>query len=127
MTTAAKSTISTSSPAFGGAVLGMLLGLAFLGWSVYGVFGTPRPPAVLSIVMISAALIDILLCWGALRRSRGGWAFACSLNGSMAVVYLFGIPHVRDGLSVHVSIAVVPFLAFAMATALLAAGSREFE
>jgi hypothetical protein len=119
--------LEPGSPARFGAWAGMLVGVAAFIWGVSRFFVAEPPSAVYSLAFVVAGLLNTLCCMLSLVRSRMAWAFAVSLNGTAAVLFLFGIPQVRDGLGTKTVFAAAPCLVFAIITALLVTGSDQYE
>jgi hypothetical protein len=100
-------------------VVGVAMGLLGL-WMLVR---DPAPPIPLSIAFLVVAAVEIATGLFTLKVVRIAWAFGSSLNGTAAVVFLFGAPKVRDALQVHIALALIPCLVFGAITVLLALGS----
>lgn len=99
-----------------GTVLGASLGLAFVG----------KLPKVVIYANIGAAIGELGLVIGLLRRRRAAWAFALSLGWTLTIVNLLALPHLARGGTVgYVSIAFV--VARTSAALLLSLSSSEFK
>lgn len=80
----------------------------------------------MAVTMILIGFMEGLLCYFATRHSRIAWAFATSLNGTLALMMLFGSPSIRDNFEIAIGIAVLPSFAVAAATVLLSLAAEEF-
>jgi hypothetical protein len=116
-----------SPPARVAAYLTALLGLGLLAAGISG-FARAHPPALaLTVALIITGAVDLALGWFLLRRSRLAWAFAASLNGTNALVFLFGSFKLRDVIGIPLAVAGVPFVLFGAVAVLLAVTWDEYE
>ncbi len=119
--------IPSRSPAFPGALLGMIAGLVAFGFGCLGLFGPESAmPLPQGIALVVGGLINWSTCFFALRRVRLAWAFALSLNGTCILVFIFGAPKVRDAWDTNTAVGYLPAIIFLMITVLLAAASDEY-
>lgn len=120
-----RSVLPASSPARFGSYLGLLAGVVLAGFALRMLFGDSDKPVAFQIAVFLAGAIQILVCALTLRRARAAWAFALSLNGTLAAIFLFGAPQFRDGFDVSMIVSMLPTVGFAVITTLLAMGSEE--
>ena len=109
-----------------GAVLGIVVGLGLIGYGVYS-FVPPASAKPFSIALLIAGLVESLMCYFTLYRSRASWSFALSLSGVAAAVFLFGATQIRDATGLHLAVSLIPSVAFGATTALLSIASDEFK
>jgi hypothetical protein len=96
---------------------------------IYGVqlffAAQPRPmPYTVSTLIIAG--LELALPWFVLRRSRPAWSFLLSLNGTLAVVTLFGATRMRDTYEVSIGIALLPAVVFALICTFAAMAHEDF-
>ena len=118
--------LNSSSPARHGALVSTIVGVALFGFGLYLAFVSAMP-GVLGVAVMIAGFLDALVGWYTLKRVRVAWAFACSLNGTAFIVFLFGAPKVRDAAEIPIGGALLPAFLFGVLTLLLALGSEEFR
>jgi hypothetical protein len=123
----ASKRLATRSPAFAGAVGGLGFGLALFVLGLYVAFRPHPLPLPLVVALTAAGATLAPLCWLTLARSRAAWAFAVSLSGTSALVFLFTAPKIRDAMSVPIGIALVPSLVGAIVITLLAMGADDLR
>jgi hypothetical protein len=119
--------LATRSPAFSGAIGGLGFGLALLVLGIYVGFRPHPLPLPLVLALSVAGLALVPLSWLTLARSRAAWAFAVSLSGTSALVFLFTAPKIRDAMSVPIGIALVPCVVGAVVVTLLAMGADDLR
>jgi len=107
-------------------VLGFAVGVCFFVYGVYLMFLGDKPMPFAFTMLIGGAVNSLVSAY-ALRRSRVAWSFALSLNGVAAVVFLFGAPKIRDGLDLHILIALMPCIALSVATVMYWLAADQFE
>lgn len=105
--------------------LGLVTALIMLGSGLAMLGGYGESPMPLAIALLIAGAIQGAVCTLTLRRNRAAWAFALSLNGTLGLVFLFGAPKVRDSLESSLVIGLLPCVAFAVITILLALNAEE--
>ena len=110
-----------------GCYIGLLSGVALLGYGLKLLFGESDTQIPFRVALCLAGIIQLVVCGGSLQQRRTAWAFALSLNGTMAVIFLFGATRIRDAFEIHALISLIPALAFALVTTLLAMGAERFE
>jgi hypothetical protein len=120
-----RSMLPASSPARFGSYLGLAAGVVLAGFGLRMLFGDTDKPMPFQLAVLLAGGLELLLGVLTLRRSRAAWAFALSLNGTMAVLFLFGAPQLRDAFGVSMIVGMLPTVGFAVITTLLATGSEE--
>lgn len=103
--------LSSKSPAFVAAVLGILTGLGLMGFAVY-LIGTAETPLTLDLALIVVGLIECVASFYTLQRVRVAWSFALSINGTVFAVLLFSAPRIRDAADVSIVVALIPSLIF---------------
>jgi hypothetical protein len=86
----------------------MALGLSTLVLGVRSALVEPPAPTPWWVAQCLIGALQVVLGWLVLRRSRAGWAFALSLNGTAFVAALFGAPVIRDRAGVHLAVALIP-------------------
>lgn len=118
--------LAAGSPARYGAYAGIVVALGSAGWGLSRFFIDNPPSTVYCLAFVIGGFLGIMLNLFTLVRSRIGWAFAISLNGTAAVVFLFGIPQVRDGLGVDTVVAAIPCIIFGAITTALVGGYEDF-
>lgn len=122
-----SSVLPASSPARFGSYLGMAAGLVLAGFALRMLFGDSEKPPAFQIAVLVAGGLEVLLGVLTLRRSRAAWAFALSLNGTLAAIFLFGAPQLRDAFGVSMIVGMLPPIGFAAITTLLAMSSEEIN
>lgn len=123
MTTA---TLKAGSPARWAAYIGLMIGVGLIGLGGANLAGVGKQPIPLSVALVVLGVIELVTSWFSLRVVRSAWAFACSINGTMAVVMLFGAPKVRDTVEVFIGVALIPSFVFAVVTLLYAMASDDY-
>ncbi len=138
MSTITASTVSSTRVSFGifSGVTGLtLIGSMFapkwVGHTVAAAFGLAAfiaayfagragtPLALTVSLAVIGALFPSLAVLSLLRRSRGAWAFLCSMCWVLAVVMLFGAPKIRSQIDIGLWTAMlIPGLLAVAATAL---------
>lgn len=101
-----------------GLVLSSVLGLVLFGYGLYSF--TLDVPLPYSTALVLAGFLAPLLSWYSSQRSRVAWSFLLSLDGTAALVFLFGASRIRDAFDVHLSVGLVPAVLFGIAAALVA-------
>ncbi len=89
-------------------------------------FSDAPPPVPYTVCVVLIGLAEALLPFLVLRGSRPAWSFLVSLNGTMAVVTLFGGPRIRDTFDVPFAVALIPCVVFGVVTTLAAMASDDF-
>jgi len=117
-------TLPSGSPARWAALLGVMLGVAMVLFGVW--LMTTTLPLPLSGAFIIGGLIESTTSWFSLRAVRSAWAFACSLNGTLFLLFLFGAPNLRDRADVAMGIALLPAFAFGVLALLYALSSDDY-
>jgi hypothetical protein len=120
-----RSPLPASAPARFGSYLALLAGLVLAGFALSMLFGDSDKPVPFQLAVLLAGALEVLLAVVTLRRSRAAWAFALSLNGTMAVLFLFGAPQLRDAFGISMIVGMLPTVGFAVITTLLAMSSEE--
>jgi len=110
-----------------GAGGGLLAGLALIVAGLVTALSADPFPGPLYVSMWLVGLASMLSSFFALRRSRVAWAFATSINGTVAVVLLFAAPRIRDTFDLALITAALPAVALVVVTSLLAVSSPELE
>ena len=109
-----------------GAYLGIATAIAILAYTFNMFFTGSEDPMPFKLAGLVVGGLQLLLCVQSLQKKRAAWAFALSLNGTLAVVFLFGAPKVRDGLDLSLMLSMLPCISFAVITSLLATGADDF-
>lgn len=108
-----------------GCYLGLISALVLAAFGLRMLFGDSDSPAPFQVAVLLAGALQGLVCGLALRGQRAAWAFALSLNGTLAVMFLFGATQLRDAFEVAFVVGLIPSVAFGLITALLALGADE--
>lgn len=127
MTRSAPDSLSGSSVAGIGCYIGLIAGVILLGYGLKLVVGESDTQIPFRVALCIAGGLQILVCAGSLKRRRTAWAFALSLNGTLGVIFLFGATRIRDAFEIPSLLSILPALAFALVTTLLALGAERFE
>ncbi len=98
-----------------GGYLGVMMGVGILVLAVWLATIEKRPPMPLIFGLAAIGIVESWTGW-LLGGSRAAWAFACSLNGTLATVFLFGAPKLRDAADVNLEVALLPSVVFAVLT-----------
>ncbi|HWN69549.1 MAG TPA: hypothetical protein VNM90_18030 [Haliangium sp.] len=120
-----RSVLPANSPARFGSYGGLLAGLVLAGFALRMLFGGSDKPMPFQLAVLLAGALQVFLCGLTLRRSRAAWAFALSLNGTLAAIFLFGAPQLRDAYGVSMIVGMLPTVGFGVITTLLAMSSEE--
>lgn len=120
-----RSVLPANSLARYGSYLGLVAGVVLAGFALRMLFGGSDMPAPFQIAVLLSGVLECVLGVATVRRSRAAWAFALSLNGTLAAIFLFGAPKLRDAFEVSMLIGMLPTVGFAAITALLALGSED--
>jgi hypothetical protein len=120
-----RSLLSSTSPARFGSYLGILAGVVLGGFGLRMLFGDSDKPIAFQLAVFLAGGLEVLLAVLTVRRSRAAWAFALSLNGTLAAIFLFGAPQLRDAFGISMIVGMLPTVGFAVITTLLAMSSEE--
>lgn len=126
MTESRTQPIPARSPVRFGCYLGLVSALVLGGFGLRMLFGSSDQPLPFQIAVLLAGALQGVLSVQALRGQRAAWAFALSLNGTMAVMFLFGAPKVRDAFDVAFALGLAPAVGFGLITGLLAMGGDEY-
>lgn len=123
--TAPKALLSAAHPAFIGGVAGALFGLGMMGFALYLAFATNRPmPLYIAVFVVGSA--NLAASVFTVRAVRVAWAFALSINGTGALVFLFASPRIRDAMDVSIGYALIPCAVSFVITILHALESEDF-
>jgi hypothetical protein len=109
-----------------GSYLGMLAGVLLVGFALRMLFGGSDTPMPFQLAVLLAGALELIVCGLTLRRNRAAWAFALSLNGTLAAIFLFGAPTLRDAFEITLLVGLLPTSGFALLTTLLAMGTEDF-
>lgn len=109
-----------------GCYLGLVAALGMMSYAVVMLIGASADPMPFKIAFLVAGIIQATVSGLALQRNRAAWAFALSLNGTLAAVFLFGAPKVRDGFDVSIYLGLMPAVAFSVIATMLALGAEEY-
>jgi hypothetical protein len=120
-----RSVLAAKSPARFGSYLGAIAGIVLAGFALRMLFGGSDMPVPFQVAVLLAGGLQVLLCGLTLRRNRAAWAFALSLNGTLAAIFLFGAPQLRDGFDVSMIVGMLPTVGFGVISTLLAMGTEE--
>jgi integral membrane sensor domain MASE1 len=119
--------LKAGSPARYAAYISLVLGVGMLVLGTTIVLGiSSGQPMPLGIAFLVLGIIEGVTGWFALQAVRVGWAFGCSINGTLALVMLFGAPKVRDAADVFIGVALIPSFVLAVVTLLYALGSEDY-
>ena len=102
-------------------------GLGLFGLGLWGFFAAEPPSAALLVSLIVFGFMGVALGWFSLQRKRLAWSFALSLNGTLAVLFLFSGPRIRELIGSNLVVAEIPAMVFATITILLVLSAGEFE
>lgn len=119
-----RASISSGSPAFIASVLGLLVSALMIFSGVY-LMVAEGTPITLDIAVLAVGLMEAAACYYTIRRYRVAWAFAISINGTAAVVFLFSSARLRDAAGTNIVLALVPFVVFGLIVLLQALHSEE--
>lgn len=114
-----------SHPSFFAGLAGIVVGLGMLGFSVY-LFLFASTPAPLNLALGIVGLVNAATSLFTLQAVRVAWAFALSINGTAAVVFLFSAPRLRDAAGIPIIAALIPCLIFAAIVLMHALEPDEF-
>jgi hypothetical protein len=120
-----RSVLPATSTAWYGGLFGILAGVVLAGFALRMLFGGSDMPMPFQIAVLLAGALEVLLGVLTLYGARAAWAFALSLNGTLAAIFLFGAPQLRDAFGVSMIIGMLPTVGFGVITTLLAMGSEE--
>lgn len=120
-----SSSLDSGSPGRYGAFLAMGAGFAFFGLGLYLLVGG-LASMPFSFAFLVGGFVEVVTGWFTLRRVRAAWAFACSLNGTAAIVFLFGAPKIRDAIDVSIGLALLPAFLLGIITLLCGLTSDDF-
>jgi hypothetical protein len=118
--------LPAGTPARFGCYLGLLCATVLAGYGLYMFFDGSDMPLPFRLSLLVGGVLQTILCLKTLHRSRAGWAFALSLNGTLGVVFLFGAPKLRDAFDMSLIAGLVPAVAFGVVTMLLATATEDF-
>lgn len=118
--------LSSDAPGFYGCILAIAAGFGMAGLGVY-LIASGASAMPLNVALLLLGSTNAALGYLALRRNRVAWSFALSLNGTLAVVFLFGAPKIRDAASLALGLAVMPAFVYALTTTLLALSGADYE
>lgn len=110
-----------------GAWLSIGASIGIFGLGLWGFFSAKPPPMALLVSLLVIGFGGALLGWFTLRGRRIAWAFAVSLNGTLAAVLMFAGPRLRDLMGASLVVAELPALLFAVITTLLIVSGSVFE
>lgn len=125
MSVAISRTLGTESPSFWACCLGLLLGLGLVGGGLY-LFAKAGTPAPLNTAVVLLGLTELATAYFALHHNRVAWAFALSINGTVATVLVFSAPRIRDWAEISIGVAMVPAVIFGILTLLHALKPEDF-
>lgn len=108
-----------------GCFLVMAIGVAMFAVAL-GLFFRGALTNPLRVALMLVGVAEVAVGYLALFRSRVGWSFALSINGTASVIFLFGAPKVRDAFSIDLGAALVPSFLLIVATTLVAAAHHEY-
>jgi hypothetical protein len=120
-----RSPLPASAPGRFGSYLMLVAGVVLAGFALRMLFGDSDKPVPFQLAVLLAGAVQGLLGVLTLRRSRAAWAFALSLNGTLAALFLFGAPQLRDAFDISMIVGMLPAVGFAVITTLLAMSSDE--
>lgn len=120
-----RSVLPAKSPARIGSLLALLTGVILGYFALDMLFGGSDMSRPFQVAVLLAGVLELLLGWKTLRRSRAAWAFALSLNGTLAAIFLFGAPQLRDAFGVSMIVGMLPAIGCSVVTTLLAMGSED--
>jgi hypothetical protein len=112
------------TPLMIGLVLSVILGIALFGFGLASFFGDAAKP--FSTALVVSGFLAVVLSWYTYQLSRVAWSFLLSLDGTAAVVFLFGAAKVRDAWDTVLAVGLIPAVLFGVAAALVAT-SEEFR
>ena len=119
-------TLKSGSPARWAAFVSLAIGAALILFGAWLLISGANTPVPLAIALTVIGALEAITGWFALHVQRVAWAFACSLNGVMAVVLLFGAPRVRDLAEVNIGLALLPMFVFGVVTLLYALAGDDY-
>lgn len=126
MTAPPRRTIRSTSPGRVAAYGGMGVGLAMVLGGAWMLLGGSESPIPMGVAFAVAGGLELATSWFSLRAARVAWSFACSLNATAFVVFLFGTPKLRDALDIPIALALVPCLVFGAIATLYILASDEY-
>jgi len=106
---------------------GLLAGVVLFAAGLYSMIGAQPPPMPLSVALAIVGFGNGLASFHALRRTRLAWAFATSINGTLAFVFVLAAPKLRDVFTVSLGLAAIPAVVLITITTLLALSAPDFE
>ncbi len=98
--------------------------LSYAAWLLLST--SAEAPIPFKIAVLIAGGLELYLAIQALAGKRSAWSFLLSLNGTLAIAFLFGAARVRDAVSANLIIGLLPAAAFSVITTLLALGSDDY-
>jgi len=120
-----KRRLAPGSPGAVGTYIGMVFGVGLLVLGISSGFRAEPLPVPLIIALCLAGVLEALLCWQTLARSRVAWSFAVTLSGTAGLVCLFGAPKIRDVMGVSFFLAMLPVVVAASVTILLGVAAED--
>jgi hypothetical protein len=121
-----RTRLAAASPARYACYLAAIVGVVLVLHAGQTLSAAAGPPAPYAVSVGLAGLVQLLLVWFVLQGNRIAWSFLVSLNGTLAVVSLFGATKIRDMLEVPMLLALLPCLAVTTICVLAALAHREF-
>ena len=129
---APKGVAPGSSTAYA-AIAGFVLGLATVCFGLF-LMAKGGTPAAMHIALVVVGLIEGATSFYTLRGLRVAWAFALSINGTVALTMLMSAPRIRDAIQepLEVSVgtalvlALIPCILFSIVLVLLSLSQDEF-
>ena len=88
---------------------------------------TADTPIPLAVALLVVGFCNVLTSFSAMRRTRLAWAFSTSINGTLAAVFLFAAPKIRDMTELSLGVAAIPSAFLIVVTTLLAVSAPELE
>jgi len=109
------------------AVGGVIAGIVLFAAGLYSMIAAQPPPLPLSVALVAVGFGNGLASFHALRRTRLAWAFATSINGTLAFVFLLAAPKLRDLFAWSLGVAGIPAVVLITVTTLLALSAPDLE
>ena len=121
----ASATLSSRSPARIAAYGGIALGAAFVLFGAWLLLASQQA-IVLAVAFVVAGIVEGVTSWFSLRAVRVAWAFACTINGTLGVMFLFGSPKLRDTAEIHIGFALTPCVVLGLITVFYAISGDDY-
>ena len=86
----------------------MAVGLGLAAWTIRA---AATAPVALTITLLCAALLEVVLGIGVIRKARAAWSFGISLAGTLALALLLALPAFQKSGASWLTVGVVAAIA----------------